>query len=252
MNSAIRPLISSLHSVSCLQHPHILDHWAVQYCFTELIGDSLTTHFLAFRSTSFKASRNGTKGGACQFGELPSWAQRSADFHFLITCVLKDSNYDTSLPKILMLAILATCASSSSTKVFKCLHESDTTLTLKNKNTMHKSTGYKKLNPKFSYGKRIKKIHFQLGEDELISSSLHKTLSKLDCAAEDCSATLVEIANELGDPPFNQLIAFSVLPSASSYSGSLGGTVLLCGTNQQLANYSFPRLSMHFLRGFAY
>ncbi|KAG5606318.1 hypothetical protein H5410_027810, partial [Solanum commersonii] len=32
----------------------------------------------------------------------------------------KDSNYDTLLPRILMLAILATCASSSSTKVSKC------------------------------------------------------------------------------------------------------------------------------------
>ncbi|KAG5580498.1 hypothetical protein H5410_051125, partial [Solanum commersonii] len=48
-----------------------------------------------------------------------------------ITCVLKDSNCDTPLPKILMLAILRTCASSSSTKVSKCPHESDTMLTLK-------------------------------------------------------------------------------------------------------------------------
>ncbi|KAG5580209.1 hypothetical protein H5410_050836 [Solanum commersonii] len=29
------------------------------------------------------ASRTGTKGGACQFGDLPSWTQRSTDFHFL-------------------------------------------------------------------------------------------------------------------------------------------------------------------------
>uniref|UniRef100_M1BTK0 Uncharacterized protein n=1 Tax=Solanum tuberosum TaxID=4113 RepID=M1BTK0_SOLTU len=43
---------------------------------------------------------------------------------------------------------------------------------------------------------------------------------------------LVEIADELGDPPFGQLIAFSVLPLASSYSGSLGGTVLLRGTDR--------------------
>ncbi|KAG5595134.1 hypothetical protein H5410_036366, partial [Solanum commersonii] len=54
-----------------------------------------------------------------------------------ITCVLKDSNCDTPLPKILMLAILATCASSSSTKVSKCPHESDTVLILKKRNTMH-------------------------------------------------------------------------------------------------------------------
>ncbi|KAG5629905.1 hypothetical protein H5410_001622 [Solanum commersonii] len=43
-----------------------------------------------------------------------------------------------------------------------------------------------------------------------------------DCTAEDCSATLVEIANELGNLLFNQLITFSVLPSTFSYSGSLG------------------------------
>ncbi|KAG5576270.1 hypothetical protein H5410_056404 [Solanum commersonii] len=41
-----------------------------------------------------------------------------------ITCVLKDSNCDSPLPKILMLAILATCTSSSSTKVSKCPHGS--------------------------------------------------------------------------------------------------------------------------------
>uniref|UniRef100_M1DPN3 Uncharacterized protein n=1 Tax=Solanum tuberosum TaxID=4113 RepID=M1DPN3_SOLTU len=73
-----------------------------------------------------------------------------------------------------------------------------------------------------------------------------------DCAAEDCSATLVEIADELGDPPFGQLIAFSVLPLASSHSGSLGGTVLLCGTDRRLTNYSFSRLLIHFVQGFAY
>ncbi|KAG5600560.1 hypothetical protein H5410_031930, partial [Solanum commersonii] len=35
--------------------------------------------------------------------------------HAKINCVLKDSSGDTPLPKILMLAILATCTSSSST-----------------------------------------------------------------------------------------------------------------------------------------
>ncbi|KAG5630659.1 hypothetical protein H5410_002376 [Solanum commersonii] len=102
--------------------------------------------------------------------------------------------------------------------------------------------------------------HFQLGEKELLSSSLHKTLSKLErkisakvyCVAEDCSATLVEIANELGDLPFGQVIAFSVLPSAFSHFGSLGGTILLCETDRQLADCSFPHLLIHFLQGFAY
>uniref|UniRef100_M1DYX4 Uncharacterized protein n=1 Tax=Solanum tuberosum TaxID=4113 RepID=M1DYX4_SOLTU len=73
-----------------------------------------------------------------------------------------------------------------------------------------------------------------------------------DCAAEHWSATLVEIDDELGDSPFGQLIAFSVLPLASSHSGSLGGTVLLHETNRRLADCSFPRLLIHFLQGFAY
>uniref|UniRef100_M1DIU5 Uncharacterized protein n=1 Tax=Solanum tuberosum TaxID=4113 RepID=M1DIU5_SOLTU len=73
-----------------------------------------------------------------------------------------------------------------------------------------------------------------------------------NCSTEDCSETLVEIADKLGDPPFGQLIAFSVLPLASSHSGSLGGTVLLRGTNRRLADCSFPHLLIHFLQGFAY
>uniref|UniRef100_M1E0S3 Uncharacterized protein n=1 Tax=Solanum tuberosum TaxID=4113 RepID=M1E0S3_SOLTU len=55
---------------------------------------------------------------------------------------------------------------------------------------------------------------------------------RIDCAAEVCSATLVEIADELGDPPSGQLIAFSVLPLASLHYGSLSGIVLLRETNR--------------------
>ncbi|KAG5630286.1 hypothetical protein H5410_002003 [Solanum commersonii] len=54
-----------------------------------------------------------------------------------------------------------------------------------------------------------------------------KTQGWLYCAAEDRSATLVEIVDELGNPPSNQLIAFSVFPSTSSYSGSLGDARVL-------------------------
>uniref|UniRef100_M1CCK6 Uncharacterized protein n=1 Tax=Solanum tuberosum TaxID=4113 RepID=M1CCK6_SOLTU len=89
-----------------------------------------------------------------------------------------------------------------------------------------------------SYSSKWLKIHFQN-----VST---------DCAADDCSATLVEITDELSDPPFGQLIAFSVLPLASSHCGSLGGTVLLRGTDRRLADCSFPRLLIHFLQGFAY
>ncbi|KAG5577254.1 hypothetical protein H5410_057388 [Solanum commersonii] len=73
-----------------------------------------------------------------------------------------------------------------------------------------------------------------------------------DYAAEDCSATLVEIADELSDPPFGQLITFSVLPLASLHSGSLGSTVLLRKTDRRPADCSFPRLLIHFLQGLAY
>uniref|UniRef100_M1DCQ8 Uncharacterized protein n=1 Tax=Solanum tuberosum TaxID=4113 RepID=M1DCQ8_SOLTU len=66
------------------------------------------------------------------------------------------------------------------------------------------------------------------------------------------AATLVEIAAELGDQPFGQLIPFRVLPLASSHFGSLGGTALLRGTDRELADCSFPRLLIHFLQGFAY
>uniref|UniRef100_M1DNA1 Uncharacterized protein n=1 Tax=Solanum tuberosum TaxID=4113 RepID=M1DNA1_SOLTU len=73
-----------------------------------------------------------------------------------------------------------------------------------------------------------------------------------DCAAEDCLVTLVEITDEFGDPPFGQLIAFSILPLASSHSGSMSDTVLLQGTDRPRADCSFPRLLIHFLQRFVY
>ncbi|KAG5631986.1 hypothetical protein H5410_003703 [Solanum commersonii] len=60
--------------------------------------------------------------------------------------------------------------------------------------------------------------------------------------------TLVKIADEVGDLPFRQLISFSVLPLASSHSGVLGGTVLLCGTDRRFVDCSFPSLSIHVLQ----
>ena len=42
--------------------------------------------------------------------------------HTRINCILKDSSCDTPLSKILKLTILASNASSSLTKVFKCPH----------------------------------------------------------------------------------------------------------------------------------
>ena len=45
--------------------------------------------------------------------------------HASFNCALKDSSCDTPLPKILKLTILASNASSSSTKVLKCPHKKD-------------------------------------------------------------------------------------------------------------------------------
>ncbi|KAG5576507.1 hypothetical protein H5410_056641, partial [Solanum commersonii] len=42
-----------------------------------------------------------------------------------INCVLKDSSCDSQLPKILKLAILASNASSCSTKAFECPYTND-------------------------------------------------------------------------------------------------------------------------------
>ncbi|KAG5595022.1 hypothetical protein H5410_036254 [Solanum commersonii] len=60
------------------------------------------------------------------------------------------------------------------------------------------------------------------------------------------------MVDEFGDPPLGQLITFSVLPLAFSHSGSLGGTVLLRETDRRLTDFTFPRILIHFLQGFAY
>ncbi|KAG5585264.1 hypothetical protein H5410_045698 [Solanum commersonii] len=119
MNTAIRLLISSTPSMSCLQHPRILVHWAVQYCFTELIDDSPTAPFLAFESTFFKASHTGTKGSACRFGDSPSWTRQSTDFHFLF--------FSAYFCSVLHLSVHASKNSSSAVQIW-CLNQCYTRL----------------------------------------------------------------------------------------------------------------------------
>ncbi|KAG5595816.1 hypothetical protein H5410_037048, partial [Solanum commersonii] len=59
-------------------------------------------------------------------------AQNKTQFTYArINCVIKDSSCDTPLPKILMLTIIGTCASSSSTKS----QELDATFSLKKRET---------------------------------------------------------------------------------------------------------------------
>ncbi|KAG5630757.1 hypothetical protein H5410_002474 [Solanum commersonii] len=92
-----------LIAISCL--PSTPSHFG-------LLGGIVLLH------ETIRVSRTGTKGKVNPFGESPSVlgdAQTSAS-SAQINCVLKDSSCDTPLPEILMLAILATCASSISTK----------------------------------------------------------------------------------------------------------------------------------------
>uniref|UniRef100_M1DKZ8 Integrase core domain containing protein n=1 Tax=Solanum tuberosum TaxID=4113 RepID=M1DKZ8_SOLTU len=96
----------------------------------------------------------------------------------------------------------------------------------------------------------VVEIVLERDDDEIDVTGESK--NSIEMEVKDCSVTLVGFADELGDLPFGQLIVFSILPLASSHSGSLGGTVLLHGTDRRLADCSFPRLLIHFLQGFAY
>ncbi|KAG5629130.1 hypothetical protein H5410_000847, partial [Solanum commersonii] len=117
------------------------------YCFTKLFGETPTAPFIAFLILLLQGFAYWKKGRSASLRRIAKHAWRCSDFSFFvlfspfktqithakINCVPKDSSCDTPLPKILMLVILATCASSSSTKN----QESDKTLTLKKRNKMH-------------------------------------------------------------------------------------------------------------------
>ena len=70
---------------------------------------------LVLKQTQVQPFKKGVSNSATQDSIMN--AHNKTQFTYArINCVLKDSSCDTPLPKILMLAILATCASSSSTK----------------------------------------------------------------------------------------------------------------------------------------
>ncbi|KAG5631365.1 hypothetical protein H5410_003082 [Solanum commersonii] len=210
--------------------------WLEHRLKQNLKGPSYAMHSIqnleSYRDDKKRALSCGTKGEDKTFLRFVEWVQRISNLYFFILsaafvpfflgsikCALKDSSCDSPIPKNLMLTILASNASSSSTKVFKYPHTRNDSLFTQ---------------------------WFILTQDE---EGLFKPCNWVeckDCAAEDPLMTLVEIVDELGDPSFNQLIAFSVLPSTSSYSGS---SVLLRGTNKRLTDSSFLHLSIHALLG---
>ncbi|KAG5605724.1 hypothetical protein H5410_027216 [Solanum commersonii] len=121
MTSATRPSSVSSPFRTCLQHLHILDHW-VGFAYWNK-GQSKT-----LRSTIQKGCLK-----QCYKDPIMNIHNKIQITYAQINCVLNDSSCDTPFPEILVLAILATCASSSSTKN----QESEATLTLKKRNTMH-------------------------------------------------------------------------------------------------------------------
>ncbi|KAG5615277.1 hypothetical protein H5410_015101 [Solanum commersonii] len=78
-------------------------------------ASSFVSAFLFLFQTQVQPFKKGVSNSASQ-DSIMSAHNKTQFTYARINCVLKDSSCDTLLPKILMLAILATCASSSSTK----------------------------------------------------------------------------------------------------------------------------------------
>ncbi|KAG5620007.1 hypothetical protein H5410_005225, partial [Solanum commersonii] len=145
----------------CLQHSCILRHWVIECCFTELIDNAPTAHFHCRLNLLLQGLAHwNIRRDLGPFSDLPNSLgdpQERPSFvsqsqyrnlrqfkkdvsnsatqdlimnihnkaqltYARINCILKGSSCHTPLSKILKLTILASNASSSSTKVFKCPH----------------------------------------------------------------------------------------------------------------------------------
>ncbi|KAG5599313.1 hypothetical protein H5410_030683 [Solanum commersonii] len=106
---------------ACLQHLHVLDQWAGFAYWNKGRSEYL------WRIAKFSWRCSGFSFFVLFSLFVPFYAicytrlnhkhtQQTQITYGKINCVLKDSSCDTPLPTILMLVILATCASSSSTK----------------------------------------------------------------------------------------------------------------------------------------
>ncbi|KAG5599028.1 hypothetical protein H5410_030398 [Solanum commersonii] len=105
--------------------------WPTTFSMTRRLLLSITD--LIF---SFRAWHNGTLGKIIAIRRLTQLTQLT---DARINCALKDLSCDSPLSKILKLTILASNASSSSTKVLKCPHARNDSIITHNGSTIYSS-----------------------------------------------------------------------------------------------------------------